>query len=361
MVVHRQHAPELVALGKQRGRLIRQPHIDAHQHPLHGGYDAIHQVRNALRETGGDVDRVGRVSDQLAQQGGIAHAIRFVEHGNRRLLVCLQLDQRGFHRIALQFPVRAGDVDDMNQKVRLAHFLKGGVEGFQQHRGQVLHEAYGVGQQHRPAIRQHDSARGGIQRGEHAVVHIGLRARQHIQQGGLACVGVADDGTAGEGQFAPRAALVDALAAEFFDFVAQVRDALADASLVDLQFRLARTARADAAAQTRQGDPFARQARHQVQQLREFDLQRALARARPLREDVQNQLRAVNHARLGNLLQVALLHRVEFHIEQDDIRLVFAGELEQHFGFALADIGGDIGELAFLARLCDDSDTCGVR
>jgi hypothetical protein len=40
---------------------------------------------------------------------------------------------------------------------------------------------------------------------------------------------------------------------------------------------------------------------------------------------------------------------------------VFAGELEQHFGFAFADIGGNIGEGSFLARLSDDSDACRVR
>jgi hypothetical protein len=95
--------------------------------------------------------------------------------------------------------------------------------------------------------------------------------------------------------------------------------------------------------------------------LRQFHLQRALARARPLRKDVQNQLRAVYYARLGDLFQVALLHGVEFHIEQDDIGFVFAGELEQHLCLALADVGGDIGERAFLPRFGDDLDACGVR
>jgi hypothetical protein len=40
---------------------------------------------------------------------------------------------------------------------------------------------------------------------------------------------------------------------------------------------------------------------------------------------------------------------------------VFAGELEQRFCLAFADIGGDIGEGSFLARLSDDSDACRVR
>jgi hypothetical protein len=40
---------------------------------------------------------------------------------------------------------------------------------------------------------------------------------------------------------------------------------------------------------------------------------------------------------------------------------VFAGELEQHLCLALADVGGDIGEWAFLPRFGDDLDACGVR
>jgi hypothetical protein len=35
--------------------------------------------------------------------------------------------------------------------------------------------------------------------------------------------------------------------------------------------------------------------------------------------------------------------------------------LEQRFGFALADIGGNIGEWAFLAGFGNDSYACGMR
>jgi hypothetical protein len=54
---------------------------------------------------------------------------------------------------------------------------------------------------------------------------------------------------------------------------AEHRDPLAHAPAVDLELRLARTAGADAAAETRQVRPRAREARQQVLELRELDLQ----------------------------------------------------------------------------------------
>jgi len=65
--------------------------------------------------------------------------------------------------------------------------------------------------------------------------------------------------------------------------------ALADHPAIGLQLRLARAARADATAQSLQVLPTDRRAVQQVRELRQLDLQLALALARALREDVEDE------------------------------------------------------------------------
>ena len=70
---------------------------------------------------------------------------------------------------------------------------------------------------------------------------------------------------------------------------------MADPPAIGFELRFARAPRADAAAQPRQSacaDPD--EPRHRVLQLRELDLQLAFARARAPREDVEDQLRAID-------------------------------------------------------------------
>ncbi len=55
--------------------------------------------------------------------------------------------------------------------------------------------------------------------------------------------------------------------------------------------------------------PLTRQPRLQITELRDLDLQLALERMRALREDVENQLAAIDHANLEFILQIARLRR----------------------------------------------------
>jgi hypothetical protein len=83
--------------------------------------------------------------------------------------------------------------------------------------------------------------------------------------------------------------------------------------------------------------PSAHEARRHVLQLRELDLQLAFVRARALREDVENQPRAIDDAALGEFFEIALLHRRERAVDQDQVRverLPLQGEL---LGLAGAD------------------------
>ena len=61
--------------------------------------------------------------------------------------------------------------------------------------------------------------------------------------------------------------------------------------------------------------------------LRQLDLQATLARARVLREDVEDQRRAVEHLDVERVLEVALLRGRQFVVE-DDGRVVEASRCE---------------------------------
>ncbi len=72
-----------------------------------------------------------------------------------------------------------------------------------------------------------------------------------------------------------------------------------------------RPTRAPAAAfpsEARHRSAFAGQPGKHVVELREFDLQLSFAAARMTRKNIQDQLRAVDHAALCGLFDVALLH-----------------------------------------------------
>ena len=102
---------------------------------------------------------------------------------------------------------------------------------------------------------------------------------------------------------------------------------MADAAAIGFQLRFAGTARADAAAQARQRVRRSDQPRHQVLQLRELHLELAFARARAPREDVENELRAIDDLPVERLLEVAELRGRQLVVEDHDagVELVAGG------------------------------------
>ena len=153
-----------------------------------------------------------------------------------------------------------------------------------------------------------------------------------VEQRRLADVRVADerDERIAAAPAAPRLALL----AHVVELALQQRDALLDLAAVDFELRFAGTARADAAAQPRERGARADQVRLAVAQLRELDLQLAFARARVLREDVEDEHRAVDDRQRDDLLEVRALARPQIV------------EHEQHVGFELFGALGDLARLA---------------
>jgi hypothetical protein len=79
-----------------------------------------------------------------------------------------------------------------------------------------------------------------------------------------------------------------ALAANLFDVAAELGDAMANSAPVTLQFRFTGASRIDTGAEPRQLRTSTGEVRKPVAILSELDLQAALARARMLRKDVQD-------------------------------------------------------------------------
>src|SRR5439155_26632498 len=98
-----------------------------------------------------------------------------------------------------------------------------------------------------------------------------------------------------------------ALTFELLEARLQHRDAAPRHPPVALELRLAGPARTDAAAQPLEVLPQPAHARQVVLELGELDLELALGRDRVLGEDVEDQLRPVDDARVERVLEVPLL------------------------------------------------------
>ena len=96
-------------------------------------------------------------------------------------------------------------------------------------------------------------------------------------------------------------------------------NARADAPAVGFELGFAGASRADAAAQPRQRRAGADEPRQQVFQLRELHLQLAFARPRAAREDVEDELRAIDDLAADLLLDLPQLRRRQLVVEDDDV------------------------------------------
>src|SRR6266849_5364579 len=131
-----------------------------------------------------------------------------------------------------------------------------------------------------------------------------------------------------------------ALTPHLLDLPIQVADPLADAPALGLDLLLARpTARADAtthAAHLAVVRVGADQARQQVMQSRRLDLQAAFMRARMKREDLEDDIGAIEHANLERALEIALLPRAQVLIADEHVERALEHQLTQGVDLARA-------------------------
>ena len=123
-------------------------------------------------------------------------------------------------------------------------------------------------------------------------------------------------------------------------------DALAEQSAVGFELRFAGTTIADATtALALEVGPAAHQARGDVFELRQLHFELAFVAARALREDVEDQSRAIEHAALDELLEIAFLRGRQRMIEQDDVGVVLDGGRADFIRLAAADEEARIGTI----------------
>ena len=117
---------------------------------------------------------------------------------------------------------------------------------------------------------------------------------EHVEERRLAGVGVADQRHRRHRRLVTPLARLRPPPAHRVDLLRDHADAVPDPPAIGLELRFAGAAGADAAAEPRQRGARADQPRQQVLELRQLDLQLAFPRPRAPREDVEDELRAID-------------------------------------------------------------------
>ena len=252
------------------------------------------------------------------------------------LRIDAELAQHDLDVVQLRFGVAMRNVAHMQDHIGLDHLLERGAEGGDQHGRQVGDEADRIGEDHARAMRQADRAQRRIERGEQHVGGQHARLRHAVEQRRFAGIGVADQ-RHDRIRHAPAAvAMQRARALDLVELGLDLGEAFLDQAPVGFELGLAGPAEeAEAAALALEMGPGAHQPAPLIGQMRMLDLQRAFARARAPSEDLENEAGAVEHLGVPGLLQIALLHRRERAVHDDDA------------GFERFDDPGDLLDLAF--------------
>ena len=248
-------------------------------------------------------------------------AIDLIEYVQTGPIADAKMRQDLFYFGVLFGVMRVGYVGDMKNQRCLLHFLERGAKSRQQALRQIANEANGIGKQDPAIRRQPHGADRRIERGKHFRGNQHVGAAERIEERRFSGVGVADQGDRPEGHGLARIAAQSALPPQRFNRSPDAPHAFANAAAVGFEFLFAGTSRADAAAQPRKLRTGSGQSRQQIVQLRQFHLQLSLAAARVARKNIQDQLRAIDHAPLHASLQIALLHRSELAVENNQRRL----------------------------------------
>ena len=290
------------------------------------------------------------------------HFVDLVHDELDRQLVRADLVQHGVHGGDLldQPLLGSGAVDDVQDEIGYERLLERRSEPLDELMRQPPDEADGVGDEvSAPLVLE--AARRRIERLEEAVAHGHRGVGERVQQRRLADVRVAGecDGRC----LGARALLAShvALAGQLLQSVLEDRDAPPRDATVGLELRLARAPGADAAAETLEVLPHAAHAREVVLELRELDLELAFRTHRVLREDVEDQLRAVDDTRLQLVLEQPLLRRRQFVVDEQHLGMSVPVRLLQLVELSLADERPRIGMLTVLDDARHRLDPRGAR
>jgi len=135
----------------------------------------------------------------------------------------------------------------------------------------------------------------------------------------------------------PARSLQFAVLPDLLDFLGQLRDPVSDMASVGFQLRFTGTAQSDPTALPLELGVDGHEPRKQIGELRQFDLELALAGGSPTREDVENELRPINHAALERFLEVSNLQARQLAVHDDHVRLRLHDVRSEFLDLPLAD------------------------
>ena len=352
---------ELVQLRKLSSFLVGQEEMDGLVAVREAFRDTRPQLTEALAGEGRDLDRLGETICEPPPVQRVGR-VDLVDHDFEREVVGADVvqDRSDRGRVLLQPLLRNGGVDDVQHEVGDERLLERGRKALDELRREAADESDRVGDEI-PAALVPERSRGRIERLEEPVVHGDLGLGQRVQEGRLADVRVAGERN-GRRLRAPAFLAADvALLAQIAKPAAQDRDAATREPAVGLELRLARTARSDSAPEALEVLPHPAHARQVVLELGQLDLQLSFRADRMLREDVEDQLSAIDDARLQRVLERALLCRLELAVHEQHLcagATVVAFELLE---LALPDVRTALGSRTVLDELADRLDEGGVR
>src|SRR3989449_9454654 len=141
---------------------------------------------------------------------------------------------------------------------------------------------------------------------------------------------------------------------------ANLHDAVANDAPVGLELGLARPPRADATAETLEVAPLPHEPRQEIRELGELHLELALARARALREDVEDQRGAVDHLDPQRLGDVALLAGRQPVVGDEEVGVSGVRRLADLVDLPLAEVERRARRLPLLDDALDDAAAGGL-
>lgn len=298
--------------------------------------------RDAVRRTGERprIERVDGIDLVVNEQAWCFTELERLEH---------RVD--GAH---VTFVLGVGGVDDVQKQVGVREFFKGCAKRIDERFRQSADEPDRVGQDDLPLARKAQTAARWVEGREELVFNEHVALRERVQKRALACVRVPDDGD--DGQFVARAPAAAQLAVvpKLLDALFEVGDAIAYPPPVDLQLRFPRAPAADAACESAESLRAARQPGQSVLQLRELDLELAVGALGALRENVEDELRAVDDLQARAVGEVPGLRRRQVVVEDEKVDHELHRAQVQVSKLALADGGARVHVCPRLNEHVDD-------
>ena len=248
----------------------------------------------------------------------------------------------------------------MHEEVRGPDDFQGRVKRVHELMGQLAHEADGVGAQHRLATGQIQTSRPRIESREELVLDEHARVCEHIEEGGLAGVGVADERHRPESSALSSLALGPARRLEIAKLDLELSDAAHDPTPIDLELSLTRAPRPDPTGLLGQDEAHAPKTREPVPAQSELDLRTALLGVGVLGEDVKDHSGPVDRGPAEDPLEVPLLGRRQLVVEDHRVGIHGLADPAKLLCLAPADVGRRVRGIAALHNAGCLVGTCGV-